>query len=142
MQAFNHNSKRAARAFSVTEMMVAVALMGLIVVVLYNVFNQTQRALRASVNQVDVLESGRAAMEVISRDLVGLGAFTPANGTNLAVELLPDPIPATIQEDINGAPLRTNILQDIFFLSRLNKEWIGTGYRVVGASNGIGTLNR
>ncbi len=142
MQPFNHNPQRSTRAFSVTEMMVAISLLGLIVVTLYTVFNQTQKALRASVNQVDVLESGRAAMEVITRDLATLTAFMPPNGTNLEAELMPDPIPATIQEDTDGSPLRTNVLQDIFFVSRFNKDWVGTGYRVVGASNGIGTLNR
>ena len=156
METTNSRSRARLHAFSVTEMMVAVALMGLIVVALYTVFNQTQRALRASINQVDVLEGGRAAIEIVSRDLEGLTIFTPANGTNLIAQLMADPVRATIQEDVDGTPLRTNVLQDVFFVSRANKEWVGTGYRVLdttndnngsryvvtGPRNGIGTLAR
>src|SRR4051812_45778542 len=129
MQLFSSKLQRSWRAFSVTEMLIAVTLMGVIVIALYGVFNQTQKALRASVNQVDVLESGRAALEIMTRDLEGLTTFSGPNGTNLIVQLMPDPIPATIQDDTDGTPLRTNVLQDIFFISKMNKEWVGTGYR-------------
>jgi hypothetical protein len=34
------------------------------------------------------------------------------------------------------------VLQDFFFLSRVNQKWIGTGYTVLNGDDGIGTLYR
>jgi hypothetical protein len=34
------------------------------------------------------------------------------------------------------------VLQDFFFVSRVNQEWVGTGYSVLDATNGIGSLYR
>lgn len=138
-------------AFSVTEMLISVTLMGVIVIALYSVFNVTQKALRASVTQVDVMDAGRAAMDVLSRDLEQLVYYSRANGTNLLAELLPANVPAVIQDDANGVPIQTNTLHSLFLLSKLNKEWIGTGYIVMSQNtngvpilppNGIGTLYR
>jgi hypothetical protein len=41
-----------------------------------------------------------------------------------------------------GVQYRRNILQEFFFVSRVNQEWVGTGYTVYNARNGIGTLYR
>ena len=49
--------------------MVVVALLALIVMALMAVFNSTQTAFRAGVTQTDVLEGGRAAMDLIAADL-------------------------------------------------------------------------
>ena len=46
------------------------------------------------------------------------------------------------QELPGSAQTRTNVLQDFFFLSRVNQEWIGTGYTVVDGADGLGTLYR
>ena len=54
-----------------------VVLLSFIVLALMAVFGSTQAAFRASVTQTDVLESGRAAMEMISDDL---RAMSPAVG--------------------------------------------------------------
>ena len=57
------------RAFTILELLVAVSVMTLIIYVLYALFNQTQMALRKNASQVDVNEGGRAAMEMIVREL-------------------------------------------------------------------------
>ena len=62
-----HHVKK--NAFSLVELLVAVALMTVIIVGLYSMFNETQRALRTNVSQVDVLESGRSAIELIVQDI-------------------------------------------------------------------------
>jgi len=142
MSRFFHNSKKSKAAFSVAELMLAVAIMGIIVYALYSLFNQTQKALRASYNQVDVLEGGRAAMEVLTREIEQLSAFDPVNGTNFWVSLMPASVPAVVQNDYAGTPLRTNILEQVFFLSRANKHWVGSAFRVFEATNGIGLLQR
>ncbi len=62
-----------------------VVLLSFIVLALMAVFNSTQAAFRASVTQTDVLESGRAVMEMISDDL---RAMTPAmDSSNLNTQV-------------------------------------------------------
>ena len=56
-------------AFSLVELLLAVSLMSVIVFGLYSMFNETQKALRSNVRQVDVLEAGRAAIELLVSDL-------------------------------------------------------------------------
>ena len=65
----NHFRSSIRRAFSVLELLVAVGLLSLIVLALYAMFDQTQKALHASIGQVDVMEGGRSAMDLIARDL-------------------------------------------------------------------------
>ena len=129
------------KAFTLIEMMVAVSIMVVIVFALYQVFNQTQRALRANITQVDVLESGRAALEMITRELEQLNASDLLGATNFYAGLFPA-VPL-IQTDLDGTKvLRTNVLQEFFFLSSVTNRWVGTGYRVLGADGGVGTLYR
>ena len=64
-------------AFSMVELLVAMTLMTLIVLALMVVFNSTQRAFRASVTQTDILEGGRAAVDIMTTDLRGM---VPSSG--------------------------------------------------------------
>ena len=59
--------------------MVVMTLLSLIVLVLMAVFNSTQSAFRASVTQAGVLESGRAAMDLMAADL---RAMSPSLGAS------------------------------------------------------------
>lgn len=52
--------------------MVVIGLLSLIVVALMGVFSSTQTAFRASVTQSDVLEGGRATMDLMAEDLKGM----------------------------------------------------------------------
>jgi hypothetical protein len=129
-------------AFTVMELLVAVSIMSLIVYALYHMFNQTQKALRGSITQVDVLESGRAALDMIGRELEQMTATGIAGTTNLYVGCIPAVAPV-VQSDLDEQqPLRTNVLQEIFFVSRRTNTWVGTGYRILGAQNGVGSLYR
>jgi len=129
------------RAFSLMELLLSVSMMTVIVAALYAVFHQTQRALHSSLTQVDALESGRAAMDILTRDLAQVTACGVAGGTNLLCFLSPVYTKDVRQALMNGGT-RTNHLQEIYFLSRYDRDWIETGYRVVFASNGLGTLGR
>ncbi len=134
---------RRVQAFSLVELMTAVAIMVIIIFALYQMFAQTQKALRANVTQVDVLESGRATAEMLGRELAQLTASDRPYTTNIFARMIPSP--PLIQMDANEknpTPLRTNLLQEYFFLSRQGNNWIGTGYRVMGSDNGVGTLYR
>jgi prepilin-type N-terminal cleavage/methylation domain-containing protein len=132
---------RIQRAFSLLELLVAISIMVLIIFALYQIFSQTQKAMRGNMTQVDVLESGRAAMEMISRELEQISASGFSEGVNLYAGMIP--IPRVVQADIDQVtPLRTNVLQELFFLSERDNQWHGTGYRVLWADNGVGTLFR
>jgi type II secretory pathway pseudopilin PulG len=131
---------RGGGAFSVIELLVATAIMSVIVFALYSMFNQTQKALRANVTQVDVLESGRAAMEMMVRELEQITANHIYLGTNLYAGLNQETTP--VLQQIDSATMRTNVLQDFFFLNSVGKTWTGVGYRVWNAGNGVGTLYR
>jgi len=134
---------RAPRAFSIIEVLMVISLLSLIVLALMEVFSTTQRAFRAGVTQSDVLEGGRAAVDLITSDL---RQMAPSGGAvNLSVEgnywydqnyylpllqILPPvstPIPTP---GTPGTVTRTNLLEAVFFIGRQNTTWVGTGYFV------------
>ena len=135
-------------AFSLIEVLVAVTLMSVIVLGLLTMFSQTQRAFRAGITQVDVMESGRAACEMIARELEqttptrqpnSLSFFARWNSSAYGglVQLLPGKDPA------NNNQWRTNVLQDVVFATRENQTWSGIGYFVLtNGSDIVGTLYR
>ncbi len=141
---------RRRRAFTLIELMVTVGLLSLIVLGLLAVFNQTQRAFRAGMTQTDILESGRMAMDLMSRQVEQM---TPSGypyivvrnswyaSTNFFVEPSPGFSPF-LQEMTDNYFRRTNVIQRFFFLTKVNQDWIGTCFQVIPDDvNGcIGTL--
>ncbi len=146
---------RAPRAFSLIELLVAMTLLSLIVVALMAVFNSTQTAFRSTVTQTDVLEGGRAAMDLMADDLRQMapslggrdasfnGYYTqPVNQpVNFYVNTnfyYTQPLVQTLPASPNNQQ-RTNVLEDFFVLSRGNLSgspaWIATGYAVDLATN-------
>ncbi len=143
---------RIRRAFTVVELLVTVSILSVIVLTLYKVFDQTQRALHSNVNQTDVLESARAAMELITRELQGMapsgvGAVNDtANSklpvwsklyyqTNFYVTNNASQLVWTVNSLGGTTPLRTNSVQDFFFFTRYGNDVSGIGYRVYPASS-------
>jgi hypothetical protein len=129
-------------AFSLVEIIVAVGLLSFIMLGLLMAFNQTQRAFRTGITQVDVLESGRAVTSLLSSELQQNtpsydGAAVNFYATNYFVSA--QALPGTVAPNV----FRTNVLGEVFFLIRENQKWIGVGYRV-GFDNGLpaGTLYR
>ncbi len=140
-------------AFSLVEILVTVGLLAFIVLGLLAMFNQTQRAFRSSITQNDVLESGRAVMEMITRELQQMrpsqcpdfyNGAVRYRATNFLVEPCPYLTNVLTQELVGSAFQRTNLVQQFFFLSKVNQDWIGTGYTVVADSPGasVGSLYR
>jgi hypothetical protein len=129
---------------TVIELLVSVAVMTVIVYGLYTMFSHTQKALRSNITQVDVFESGRAAMEMIGRELQELSASKLADTVNIQATLIPRAVAEPlIQTELDETrPLRTNVLEDLFFLSSFTNKWTATGYRVMEPEHGIGTLYR
>jgi hypothetical protein len=142
-------------AFTVTELMVAVSLMSLIVIALYAMFNQTQKALRANEAQVDINERGRGLLELVSRELESARVSLRPDVTNLWITV---PGGTGIQQgDLTAQSTtvpRLNIFDATFYLAKANKAWRGVGYMVMESTNdgpkeflirprgGVGTLYR
>jgi type II secretory pathway pseudopilin PulG len=136
-----HLSRVTRSAFTLIEVMVVVVLLSLIVIALMAVFNSTQAAFRASVTQTDVLESGRAAMDLITGDLRAMAQSMDSSNRNTQFSTVNFYVgtnyyekPPLIQSLVASSGSRTNVQQDIFILSRGNLNgvptWTGTGYAV------------
>jgi len=153
------------QAFTILELLVAVSVMTLVIYVLYALFNQTQMAMRKNAAQVDVNEGGRAAMEMIVRELSqmevsGYPAITDlqtlltySGSKSFLSRTTPGNLPLRLAYQSDAMPpqldawaieqgYRTNILQDFTFTSRGDSGFFVTSYRVIDADNGIGTLAR
>jgi hypothetical protein len=138
------DASRAAAGFTVLELMVAIGSMTLIVLVLFGIFDQTQRAMRSNNAQVDVLEGARAATDMLVNDIEQMSASRLAGTTNLHVRLLTPP--ASLGLD-GPRPSQDIALQEFFLLSNLGKEWRQVGYLVLPHRTGnseqpVGTLYR
>ena len=133
--------RRAPSAFSLIEIIVVISLLSLITLGLLMMFNQTQRVFRAGLTQVDVLEGGRIVTDMMSRELQQMSASYRGSATNFYVQLPPV---APLQQSLPGVNLakRTNLLEEMYFLTRENQTWTGIGYRVSNPVNGVGTLFR
>jgi hypothetical protein len=163
ISAFEFRARRS--AFSLIEIMVTVGLLSFIILGLLLMFNQTQRAFRMGLTTTDVLESGRATMDLIARELEQMSPseapdyidFTGVRrrATNFFVEpsttsyKYNSPAPFSwvrplVQELPGNALPRTNLIQRFFFLTKVNQDWMGTGYEVIpdDANQCVGTLYR
>jgi type II secretory pathway component PulJ len=147
-------------AFSLIEIMVTVALLSFIILGLLAMFNQTQRAFRTGMTQIDVLETGRILTDMLGREIEQMAPshapyrnrLEATNYANFLIESTPrmeapllQGLPGTtFQGNPNTQDRRTNIVQRFFFLSKLNQDWVGTGYQVVPdyPDAPVGTLYR
>lgn len=124
---------RASRGFTVLELMLSISIMTVIVIGLYTVFNQTQRALRSTMSQVDVLEGVRATSDLLVRDVEAATplAFPNTNLTAMAAWTAFGSAPMALQGLAkNARPVLVTQLQDIYLVKRQNDFWSGVGYWV------------
>ncbi len=127
----HHVSRFTCPAFTLVEILVTVALLAFIILGLFAMFNQVQRAFRSSMNQLDQLEAGRAVTEMLPRDFeqtVPAGYLYPT-GVNFYVQMLSS-TPLTQWLPGSTPVRRKNLLVDCFFLQRQNQTWVGIGYCV------------
>jgi hypothetical protein len=108
-------------------------------------FYQVQRAFRAGTAQVDVMEGGRAAMSILTRELQSMRPTHVDGAMNLLV--VPSEFPVRPPDTLTTQRLpsqatRDNYLRDLCFITRENDEWVATAYRVRNAASGVGTLYR
>jgi prepilin-type N-terminal cleavage/methylation domain-containing protein len=137
-----------ANGFTLIEVLIVVTLLSLIVVALMGVFTATQKAFRGSMTQTDVLEGGRATMDLITSDLKAMSPSFGASSnvvnfcvTNYGYLSLNQPLVAnTVTAE------RTNIQENFFILSQGNKNgvptWFATGYAVFNSPTNLYSLYR
>jgi len=135
-------------------------LLSFIILGLLMMFNQTQKAFRLSITQADVLEQGRATLDLMSREVEQIapsqypdwlakgGVWYRATNffTQMTVDTnYPSYVSPLVQPLLGTPPTnRINQVQQFFFLTKLNQDWIGTGYLVRPDARGasVGTLYR
>jgi type II secretory pathway pseudopilin PulG len=132
-----HPSPFTRSAFTLIEVMVVMVLLSLIVIALMGVFSSTQAAFRASVTQTDVLEGGRATMDLIAGDLrlMSPSDLPTAAGANANFWVGNYGYPPLIQPLVGSTTNRANVVENFFVLSRGNLNgvptWFGTGFAVI-----------
>ncbi len=131
------------RAFSLIEVMASVAMLTVIIIGLVTMFGQTRRAFTVGLTQVDYLEAGRGAADLVARDLVQATPGYYANSPNFYVDL-PRGFISLVQALPIPTDTFTNWINEIYFLTKYNQTWNGVGYQVVlsDGSGMIGTLYR
>ena len=128
----HHVSRFTRRGFSLVEILVTIALLSFIVLGLFAMFNQTQRAFMTSMGQTDVLE-GRSHGHGYDDPRTGTAHAFGRSGHELSTRRIDTSPRAAAPESALRAvrrSLRTNYLQDIFMLTRQNQNWVGIGYCV------------
>lgn len=97
--------RRSLHGFSLLEMLVGIGILSVVVLALYALFDQTQKALRANINQVDVSEGGRSVMDLLVRDV------RRAAVTGVTTNFVVDPVLRRGQVDIERVvPPGTNLV--------------------------------
>ncbi len=124
--------------------MVVVALLSVIILGLLTMFNQTQRAFTSSMNQVDLLEGGRSACEMIARELEQMTPCYYSNADNFYANP-----PLTFNTNIvwplvTPGDNRFNTMEQLYFLTKFKQQWNAIGYEVDPGAvpGGVGTLYR
>jgi type II secretory pathway pseudopilin PulG len=145
---FSHRTLRRWHAFSLLEVLVAVGLMSIVILALYSMFDQTQKALRQNAAQTDVSEAGRAAIELIVRDLERAWATRVAEVTNNVV--IRRTYSTASLAELGDGYSRDTAFHELFLLSRPDTgQAPGLGLFVASETNAlertsdyIGTLYR
>lgn len=119
-------------AFSLIEVLVVTGLLSVIIIGLVMMFSQTQRAYRLGTTQVDVLEGGRMATDLMTRDLQQCAASGQPGWINFICNFyIGQPNFEPMTQDLPGSTTRrTNLMQETFFLTRENQKWTAVGYFV------------
>ena len=141
------------RGMTLIEVMVAVALLSVIMLGLTAMFSQTRKAFTLGLANVEYQEAGRAAMEIITREVQ---QTTPTdyttypgtngqygNGLNFYVNLTPG-VNTNLVWQMIGTDHTNFSFESLFFVTRYNQQWKAIGYRLMGAdaATGVGTLYR
>lgn len=115
MKLFTRPSSFRRRAFTLVEILTALAITTIIVIALVAMFNTSIKALQVANRQLDIWESARATFGILKREV---GEVT-AGGVPERFHLFAANPPPLVNL-ANGTPMR---LQDVYVLTRDNNEW-------------------
>ncbi len=121
---------RRVSGLTLVEMMVATTLLVVMMLGLTAMFNQTQRAFRSGLKQVDVFEGGRAVMDLLARDMEQLTASKTVNDASLYGGLESPTSLATYFTVAGNSYSNLNVLYSTFLLNH-SSDWSAIGYRVL-----------
>lgn len=122
--------RRSQRAFTLVEIITAMAITSIIVFALIAMFNQTQKALRISLAEGDVWEAARAGFNTIANDIQEL---TPSRFDGV--------FSMYAKGEVDSGLVGATQIQSMFLLGRQGNNWIGNVYWVKD-ENGLPTLYR
>jgi hypothetical protein len=111
-------------------------------------FSQTQRAFMSSMAQVDVLEGGRDVMDMLVQDVLNMTPSQMPNTLNFYAdtnEFTQNPSSVLGLPPFDpSSPVRVNVQEKFYFLSKNNLTWSAVGYQVVtnDATGCVGSLYR
>ena len=138
---------------TVLELLVAMTMVSFIILVLYQMFDRTQAQMRNAIKQVDQLESGRAMMDIIYRDMTRM--IAPPEPGLVSFEIDGDYSAGGLEMAYNTPSniFYTNKMEALFFNAydpdATPTNWSGLGYRVahfadasLPPTNGFGSLYR
>ncbi len=113
-------SQRRARAFTLVEILTAVAITTIIVFALVSMFNTSIKALQTANRQTDIWEAARSTFGILKNDIGEVTTGGPIDRLNLFAANQPPLI-------VGGFDFR---LQDIFLLSQENNQFNFTAFLV------------
>ena len=130
---------RRQRGFTIIEILLAVTLMSVLILGLLMMFSQVQRASHLGLAQVDLLETGRVTMQFVNEEFERISASDRTGVINL-IATNSSTGPLTFSRAPNpGVRCR---LQNLFFISRQDDQWVGTGYLIDPPQKFVGSLYR
>ena len=127
---------RLAGGFSLIELTVAVGLLSVVILALYSMFHQTQKAFHNSLGQADTTEGVRSAIELIAADLAK--AATPQINQAINMAILPAPSVSSYAgtnrlalPGKNGSPANLFPLNEILYTYQDSSNgWHTAGYLI------------
>ena len=125
---------RGRQGMTLLELMVSMALLTIIVLGLYSMFDQTQKALIRGSEEVDVQETARSAFRVIMEELDQARVAHEFDGTNFAFAPNTN-APRYLRQVLIDGSTNFHGLQDFFFLTREGPRTKLIGYFVRAASD-------
>ncbi len=141
MKILNRKPNRRSSGLTLVEMMVATTLLVVMMLGLTAMFNQTQRAFRSGLKQVDVFEGGRAVMDLLARDMEQLIASKTLNDASFygGLDTTNSLVTSFTVAGINHS--NVNVLYSTFLLNHAS-DWSAIGYRVLDSdTNKVDTFD-
>jgi prepilin-type N-terminal cleavage/methylation domain-containing protein len=120
---------RSRAGMTLIELMISMTLLTVIILGLYSMFDQTQKAMIRGSEQVDIQETARTAFRVILEELDQATASYKPGATNFYFGPNTN-APFFLKQGLIGNQERAHFLQDFFFLTRETNQWKLIGYFV------------